>query len=227
MDPGRAHTWHFATSCREGTAFFRIAAHALALGWGALLCCGEAWGQLGQAIPTQSLVDPWNRAAEVLRSLEPQFGALVRPEKQRVERELSALDAELSHLESEEQTVAVKIVSNPEFAYVVSDSSQQIATQLGKIDKRFEMLFKALAVAERSDVLAMRSALASLRESLSVGNGLERDVLQALGSGSKVQIQALAGSWWDASESVGRLREAVALARRHLASLAQQRNRRG
>ena len=83
-------------------------------------------------------------------------------------------------------------------------------------------MFDALSVSGRTDVLALKESLASLRGGLSSKNGLERDVLQALGSGSRNQIQSLAASWWDGSESVGRLREAVASARRELAIAAER-----
>ncbi|HMK20757.1 MAG TPA: hypothetical protein VK466_00395, partial [Terriglobales bacterium] len=56
----------------------------------------------------------------------------------------------------------------------------------------------------------------ALRRSLSEKNGLERDVLRALGSGGRNEIQGLAAQWWDGSESVGRLRETVAVLRRAL-----------
>jgi hypothetical protein len=157
-----------------------------------------------------------------MRSLTHSFVSVDEQEKRRLDRELSALDGELSELESEEQTVAIKIVSRPEFAYVVSENSDRMVKQLAAIEKRFDGMFDALSVSGRTDVLALKESLASLRGGLSSKNGLERDVLQALGSGSRNQIQSLAASWWDGSESVGRLREAVASARRELAIAAER-----
>jgi hypothetical protein len=183
----------------------------------AFLCSGEATAQLAQAIPTKELVEPWNRAADVIRSLRPSFDTLDEREKRQLDRELSELDKNLAELESQEQTVAIKIVSYPEFAYVVSESSDLLAEQLTRVENGFAGMLDALSVSGRADVSAMRASLNSLRQSLSNDKRLERDVLQALGSGSKNQIQSLAASWWEGSESVGRLREALANAKRELA----------
>jgi hypothetical protein len=188
----------------------------------ALLCTTQATAQLAQTIGTKDLVEPWNRGTEVMRSLTRSFVSVDEQEKRRLDRELGALDAELSELESEEQTVAIKIASYPEFAYIVSEHSDRMAGQLAAIEKRFDGMFVALSVSGRTDVLALKDSLASLRGGLSSKNGLERDVLQALGSGSRNQIQSLAASWWDGSESVGRLRGEVSSARRELAIAAKQ-----
>ena len=209
-------------SPRRRTWLPRLAAVGWVVGSVALLCAAEATAQLTQAIGTKDLVEPWNRATEVMRSLTHSFTLVDERERRRLARELSALDGELSELESEEQTVAIKIVSRPEFAYVVSENSDRMAKQLAGIEKRFDGMFDALSVSGRTDVLALKDSLASLRGGLSSKNGLERDVLQALGSGSRNQIQSLAASWWDGSESVGRLREAVASARRELAIAAER-----
>ena len=183
----------------------------------AFLCSGEATAQLAQAIPTKDLVEPWNRAADVIRSLRPWFDTLDEREKRQLDRELSELDKNLAELESQEQTVAIKIVSYPEFAYVVSESSDLMAEQLARIENGFAGMLDVLSVSARPDASAMGASLKVLRECLSKNKGLERDVLQALGSGSKSQIQSLAASWWEGSESVGRLREALATAKRELA----------
>jgi hypothetical protein len=188
----------------------------------ALLCTTQATAQLAQTIGTKDLVEPWNRGIEVMRSLTPSFASVGEPEKRRLDRELRGLDGELSELESEEETVAIKVVSYPEFAYIVSEYADRLAKQVAAIEKRFEGMFDAFSVSERTDVLALKESLAALRGGLSSKNGLERDVLQALGSGSKNQIQSLAASWWEGSESVGRLRGEVASARRELAIAAEQ-----
>ena len=209
-------------SPRRRTWLPRLGAVRWVVGSVALLCAAEATAQLAQAIGTNDLVEPWNRATVVIRSLTHSFALADEPEKRRLDGELSALDGELSELESEEQTVAIKIVSRPEFAYVVSENSDRMAKQLAGIEKRFDRMLDALSVSGRTDVLALKESLASLRRGLSSQNGLERDVLQALGSGSRNQIQSLAASWWDGSESVGRLREALAVARRELSIAAKQ-----
>ena len=115
---------------RQRTWLPRLAAFGWVVGSVALLCTTEATAQLTQAIGTKDLVEPWNRATEIMRSLTHSFASVDEQEKRRLDRELSALDGELSELESEEQTVAIKIVSHPEFAYVVSENSDRMAKQL-------------------------------------------------------------------------------------------------
>jgi hypothetical protein len=208
-------TAHMDSQHRSG--LFQLAVVGCAMVSVAFLCSGEASAQLTQAIPTKDLVEPWNRAADVIRSLRPSFGTLDEREKRQLDRELSELDKNLAELESQEQTVAIKIVSYPEFAYVVSESSDLMAEQLTRVENGFAGMLEALPVSGRPDASAMGASLKSLRDCLSKNKCLERDVLQALGSGSKNQIQSLAASWWEGSESVGRLREVVATARRELA----------
>ncbi len=183
----------------------------------AMLSAGKALAQLDQAIPAKDLVEPWDRAREVLLSRAHLFDAVDEQNRQRLDRELSALDDELSNLQSQEETVAIQIVSNPAFAFDVSLSSDQMSTQVSKIGKTLDVLFCDLMVCRRPDVLAVQESLDSLRQGLSDKNRLERDVLRALGSGSKNEIQALAARWWAGSESVGSLREAVVNMRRELA----------
>ena len=210
------------TDPRQRTWFPRFSVFGCVVGSVCLLCAAEATAQLTQAIGTKDLLEPWKRATEIMRSLTHSFASVDAREKPRVDRELSALDGELSELESEEQTIAIKIVSRPEFAYVVSENSDRMVRHLAGIEKRFDGIFAAFSVSGRTDVLALKESLVALRTGLSGKNGLEHDVLQALGSGSRNQIQSLAASWWDGSESVGRLREVVAVARRELASAAEQ-----
>jgi hypothetical protein len=183
----------------------------------AIVSSGEGVAQLDQAIPTKDLVDPWNRAKEVLLSLTQSFDSFEEQDKRQLDRELSALDDELSQLQSQEETVAIQIVSNPAFAFDASLSSDQMSRQVSEIGVRLDLLFCDLKVCRRPDVLATQESLASLGQILSDRNRFERDVIRALASGGKNEIQALAVRWWAGSESVGSLREAVANARRELA----------
>jgi hypothetical protein len=58
--------------------------------------------------------------------------------------------------------------------------------------------------------VATQESLAALRRILEDKNRLERDVVRALGSGSKNEIQALASRWWAGAQSVEEVRGAVA-----------------
>ncbi len=192
---------------------------AYTIGLIAMLSSGNAVAQLDQGISTQDLVDPWDRAREILLSLTQSLGSFGEQDRRRFERELNVLDDELLQLQSHEETVAIRIASNPGFAFDVSVSSDQMSKQVSEIGMRLGLLLCDLRVCRRADVLAMQESLDALRQSLSDKNRLERDVFRALGSGGKNEIQALAVRWWAGSESVGRLREAVATMRREVVLL--------
>ena len=177
----------------------------------------EGMAQMDQAITTKDLVEPWDRARAVLLSLAHSLDSFDEVHKRQLDRELGALDAQLSELQSQEEDVAIGIVSKPEFAYVAPASSHQLWKQVAQIGMSLTALFCGSTICQRPDVLGVQESVDTLRRDLSEKNGLERDVLQALGSGSRNEIQALAARWWEGSESVGKLREAVASLRRALA----------
>jgi hypothetical protein len=185
----------------------------------AILRSGDAMAQLDQAISGKDLLDPWIRAKAVMLSVAPLLDTLAEPDKRpQVEPQLTKLDDELSKLQSHEETVAIRIVSNPAFVYDASLSSSDMSTQVSEIEASFDLLFRDLMVHQRSDVRAMQESLASLRRLLSNRNSLERDVVRAIASGGRNEIQALAARWWDGAESVGSVREAISDLRRQLAA---------
>jgi len=193
------------------------------VGWAllfiAIVRSGDASAQLDQAVSGKDLIDPWTRAKAVVLSLAPLFDTLADQDKRsQVDRELSRLDDELSRLQSQEETVAIRIVSNPAFAYDASLSSSDMSILLSEIEASFDLLFRDLMVRQRPDVQAMQDSLASLRRLLSNKNSLERDVVRAIASGGRNEIQALAGRWWASAESVGSVREAISDLRRRLAA---------
>jgi len=184
----------------------------------AILSWGEAAAQLDQAITDKDLVDPWSRAKAVVLSLAgPIDTSVAHQQREQLDRDLSRLEDELAALQSQQETVAIRIVSNPAFVYDTSVSSREMSTQVAEIEASFDSLLGDLMVRQRPDVVAMQASLAALRRILEDKNRLERDVVRALGSGSKNEIQALASRWWAGAQSVEEARGAVADMRRRLA----------
>jgi len=156
-----------------------------------------------------ALIDPWLRAKAVVLSLGPLLDpSAAGGQREHADADLSRLADELSALQSELEKVAIRIVAVPEFAYEASNKSSELSAQVLDIKKSFDALFGELQIEERPDVQAMQSAIDALRQSLYNKNRFEHDVVNAIGSGSKNQMQALAGRWWKVGESV----EAVKLA---------------
>jgi hypothetical protein len=186
----------------------------------AILSWGEAAAQLDQAIAEKDLVEPWSRARAVVLSLADLIDASVEPDKRtQLDRDLSRLDDELAKLQSQQENVAIRIVSNPAFVYDASVTSLEMSAQVSEIEASLDALLGDLMVRQRPDVVATQESLASLRRTLGDQNRLERDVVGALGSGGKNEIQALASRWWTGAESVEGVRKAVADVRRRLAAL--------
>ena len=175
----------------------------------ATLGLGNATAQVGQSLSDQELIDPWQRAKAVVISLAPLLEATAAMEQRgRLDAELSKLDEQLSELQTELEKVAIRIVTVPEFAYEASNKSSELSAQVLEVEKSFDALFAELNIRERSDVQAMRSSMSSLRQILHKQERFERDMVRAIASGSKNEMQALAGQWWRVGESV----EAVKLA---------------
>jgi hypothetical protein len=71
----------------------------------------------------------------------------------------------------------------------------------------------------------MQESLASLQRLLADQHRLELDVIRAVGSGSKNQIEALARHWWNGAESVKSVREIVTEPPQQLAAAPDDRKR--
>ena len=121
----------------------------------------------------------------------------------------SKLADELSKLQAELEKVAIRIVAVPEFTYEASNKSSELSAQVLDIEKSFDTLFGELKIRERPDVQAMQSSIDALRQILAKQDRFERDVVRAIASGSKNEIQALAGQWWRVGESVEGVKLAV------------------
>jgi chromosome segregation ATPase len=171
---------------------------------------GKATAQLDQGLSDQELIDPWLRAKAVVLSLAPLLDApAANDQRGRIDAELSKLADELSKLQTELEKVAIRIVTVPEFTYEASNKSAELSAQVSDIEQSFDTLFGELKIRERPDVEAMQSALDALRKILNKQDRFERDVVRAIASGSKNEMQALAGQWWRVGESVEGVKLAV------------------
>jgi len=189
------------------------------MGWPLLLlaiaCARDAGAQV-QAITETDLTAPWTHAAAAVQSLVPVSAKLSASQRAELDRQLSQLDDGLAKLQAQEEKAAIRIVAVPEFAYGASESSAEMSAQVAEISQRLGMLFRDAGLHDDANVRAMHASLATLQRLLADGNALEGDVIRAVGSGSRNQIQALAGQWWNGAESVGSVREAVAAQRQKL-----------
>ena len=176
----------------------------------AILRPGLATAQMDQGLSDQELIDPWLRAKAVVLALAPLLDAPAASDQRgRIDAELSKLVAELSTLQAELEKVAIRIVAVPEFTYEASNKSSELSAQVLDIEKSFDTLFDELKIRERPDVQAMQSSIDALRQILAKPDRFERDVVRAIASGSKNEMQALAGQWWRVGESVEGVKLAV------------------
>jgi len=180
--------------------------------------------QLDQAISDKDLLDPWSRTAAVALSLPRLLDAVVEPGRRaEIDRELDRLDDGLSRLRAQLETVAVRIAADPSFSYDASLRSFEMSAQVAEIETSFDALSNDLSIGEREDVRAARESIDGLRQILSRRNPFERDVLRALASGGRNEIQALAARWWNAAEAVASVRDAIAQMRTRPADAPNQR----
>ena len=180
---------------------------------------GQATAQIDQGLSDQELIDPWLRAKAVVLSLAPLLDtAAANEQRGRIDAALSNLGDELSKLQTELEKVAIRIVAVPEFAYEASNKSSELSAQVFDIAKSFDTLFGELKIRERPDVQAMQSSIDALRQILAKPDRFERDVVRAIASGNKNEMQALAGQWWRVGESVEGVKLAVEGLRTRLAA---------
>jgi hypothetical protein len=164
---------------------------------------GTATAQLDQGLSDRDVIEPWLRAKEVVLSLKPALASPVaNDQRARLDAGLDTLIDQLSALQADLEKVAIRIAAVPEFAYDAANKSSELSAQVLDIKNSFDAWFRELQILERPDVQAMQSSIDALRQSLHNKDRFEHDVIGAIGSGSKTQIQALAGQWWRVGEGV-------------------------
>jgi hypothetical protein len=171
---------------------------------------GKAAAQIGQGLSDQELIDPWVRARAVVLSLTPFFDTTAVDDRRgRSDVDLRKLVDELSKLQVELENAAIRIAAVPEFTYVAANKSSELATQVLDVKQSFDALFGKLEIRERPDVRAMQGSLDSLQQILYKQDRFEQDVVRAIASGGRNEIQALAGQWWRVGEAVEGVKLAV------------------
>lgn len=182
---------------------------------GITLAAGSATAQMNAAISDGELQDPWVQSRAVVRTLADAVETEDDPVRRaQVDRDLDALERDLAELQAQVENVAISIASNIGYAYTAEEVSRALAMTIGKVGSDFAVFYADLNVAQRKDVIAAQESIGTLEQVLARERPFERDITQAIGSGSKNAIQALAGRWWAASERIGEARDAVIALRR-------------
>jgi hypothetical protein len=184
---------------------------------GVLLCSGSAGAQLDQAIPEAALREPWDRQLAVLQSLSSSITAAPGDARAQLDGALAMLQVTLGEFELQVDRVIDRMIGDAQFAYVATETSQELSVQLAEIHGRFETLYAALGVQTRSDVRAAQASLDRLREILQAKAPFERDVLQASGF-LQLRIE-LATRWWNGEERAIAVKALVATLRAKLAGV--------
>lgn len=179
------------------------------------LAAGSTAAQMNAAISDGELQEPWVQSRAVVRSLADAVETEDDPAlRAQVYRDLDALERDLAELQAQIENVAIAIATNIGYAYTAEEVSRALAMTIGKVGSDFAALYADLNVAQRQDVIAAQASIGTLEKVLARERPFERDITQAIGSGSKNAIQALAGRWWAASERIGEARDAVIALRR-------------
>ena len=177
---------------------------------GLCFLASNTYAQTEQAISDAILFEPWRLEHAVVRSL-PTALAAIQDADQRAEinRQLDTLAGETATLQAKMEDVALLIVANPGVVYRTDEISTDLADKIGKLGQALAALYKNLKLENRSDVVAAQTSLDELRKILLQKTAFDRDVGGAVASGSKNQIQALAGRWWNGAERIGELKVAI------------------
>jgi hypothetical protein len=183
--------------------------------WIIALAAGSATAQMNAAISDGELQEPWVQSRAVVQTLADAVETEDDPVRRtQFDRDLDVLERDLAELQAQVENVAISIASNIGYAYTAEEVSRALAMTIGKVGSDFAAFYADLNVAQRQDVIAAQESIGALEQVLARERPFERDITQAIGSGSKNAIRALAGRWWAASERVGEVRDAVIALRR-------------
>ena len=196
-------------------AMTRVGVILGAMAFAAFFGSGSAAAQMNAAISDGELQDPWIQSQAVMRTLADAVETEDDPARRaQIDRDLDVLERDLGELQTRVEGMAIGIASNIGYAYGAAEASRELALHVGKVEADLAVVYGGFGLAQRADAVAAQAAIAVLREILARERPFERDVTQAIGSGSKNAIQALAGRWWAASERIGEARDAVIALRR-------------
>jgi hypothetical protein len=177
----------------------------------ALLASAAARGQVGSAVPESALREPWVQQLAVIESLS---GAIAAPRdaaaRDRMIDALTYLQVEIGEYEAQVDRVIDRIVGDPQFGYIATETSRSLGEQLAEVHARFAALYTVLGVQERENVRAAQDSLDALRVLLEAGSYFERDVVTVLASAQRDQIVGLATRWWNGEERAIAVKKRVA-----------------
>ena len=187
-----------------------------------LLCSGFAAAQSYSAIPEASLREPWVQQLAVLQSLSGSITAADSDARTQLSDTLARLQGTLGAYEQQVDTVIDRIIADPQFGYIATETSQALSGQLAEVHAQFDGLYTMLRVQERGDVRTAQASLDALRKILQDKKPFERDVLAAVGSGSRQQVVELATRWWNGEERAIAVKKAVAELRQGLEGVSDK-----
>lgn len=180
-----------------------------------MVCCSaSAWAQDDAAITEATLREPWALQLGTLQGVSADLTARTAAERARLDPVLEGLAAALGRYETQVDRVIDRIVGDPQFAYAAAEVSRALSLTVTDIHAGFAGLYAGLGMEERPDVRAAQEALVRLRTTLGAEAPFERDVIRALGSGSRELIVGLATRWWTGEEQAIAVRKAVTDLRR-------------
>jgi hypothetical protein len=185
------------------------------LGWllvtAGLLASAAVRAQVGAEVPESMLREPWVQQLAVLQSLSGTITATTDAQaRARLVEQLTYLQVAIGEYESQVDTVIDRIVGDPQFPYIATETSGALGDKLAEIHGRFDALYTALGVQQREDVRAAQGSLAALRDRLLAGAYFERDVVHVSASLSREQIVAFGTRWWNGEERAIAVKKLVA-----------------
>jgi hypothetical protein len=157
------------------------------------------------------LREPWVQQLAVLQSLAGTITATIDPQaRARLVEQLTYLQVAIGEYESQVDTVIDRIVGDPQFPYIATETSGALGDKLAEIHGRFDALYTALGVQQREDVRTAQGSLAALRDRLLARAYFERDVVHVSASLSREQIVAFGTRWWNGEERAIAVKKLVA-----------------
>jgi hypothetical protein len=189
-----------------------------------LVWSSSAAAQAEPALSEASLREPWNQQLAVLDSLSGSIMAAGPEVRTQLRDALARLQGTLGAYEQQVDRVIDRIIGDPQFPYIASETSLALSDQLAEVHAAFTTLYVTLGVQGRGDVHAAQASLDALRQTLQARKPLERDIFAALGSGSRQQIVELATRWWNGEARAIAVKTAVAELRQEIEGLPANEN---
>ncbi len=178
----------------------------------------QAQAQWSSSISAGELLRPWEQHLAVLQSLSGSISTLAKTQPgMQISADLLALEADIEAFGQEVDEFLNRLAADPQFVYVAADTSRLLSIRLGKVHTQFDSVYLALGVAQREDIVTAQASLEALRKVLHEKRKFENDVTNALGSGARQPIVALAVRFWNSKEKSIEVRKVAANLRQQFA----------